>query len=186
MKVDLGRTIGILANVGVIAGIVFLGYELRQNNELLASQARSNLDDNRNSMQLNLVENAGGIADIIFKARTGEQLTEPELWRLGVRRSMLLYSYESMYRETVLGPLSENDIPVTQWAASFRGDPGMLAMWEGLKGDMDPDFAKFMDESVLPIADRLDDPLWAGRERWSPLTVNECERTTVYGLLLVC
>ncbi len=31
-KLDLGQTITILANVGVIAGIVFLGYELRQNN----------------------------------------------------------------------------------------------------------------------------------------------------------
>jgi len=30
-KIDLGQTITILANIGVIAGIVFLGYELRQN-----------------------------------------------------------------------------------------------------------------------------------------------------------
>ncbi len=34
-KLDLGQTIGILANLGVIAGIVFLGYKLRQNNLLL-------------------------------------------------------------------------------------------------------------------------------------------------------
>ena len=37
-KIDLGQAIGILANVGVIAGIVFLAVELRQNNELLATQ----------------------------------------------------------------------------------------------------------------------------------------------------
>ena len=39
-KIDLGQTITILANVGVIAGIVFLAIELRQNNELLGQQAR--------------------------------------------------------------------------------------------------------------------------------------------------
>ncbi len=41
-KIDLGQTITILANVGVIAGIVFLAVELRQNNTLMAAQARFN------------------------------------------------------------------------------------------------------------------------------------------------
>ena len=36
-KIDLGQTIGILANAGVIAGIVLLGMELRQNNELVVA-----------------------------------------------------------------------------------------------------------------------------------------------------
>ena len=39
-KLDLGQTITILANIGVIAGIVFLGLEIRQNNELMAAEAR--------------------------------------------------------------------------------------------------------------------------------------------------
>ena len=38
-KLDLGQSIGILANVGVIAGIVFLGLELRQHNELMEAEA---------------------------------------------------------------------------------------------------------------------------------------------------
>ena len=36
-KPDLGQTITIFANLGVIAGIVFLGIELQQNNELLTA-----------------------------------------------------------------------------------------------------------------------------------------------------
>ncbi len=39
-KIELGQTIAILANVGVIAGILFLAIELRQNNEALGLQAR--------------------------------------------------------------------------------------------------------------------------------------------------
>ncbi len=42
-KIDLGQTITILANVGVVAGIVFLAVELRQNNEFMAADARFNL-----------------------------------------------------------------------------------------------------------------------------------------------
>ena len=34
-KIDLGQSITMLANIGVIAGIVFLAVELQQNNELL-------------------------------------------------------------------------------------------------------------------------------------------------------
>jgi len=39
-KIELGQTITILANFGVIAGIVFLGIELQQNNDLMEAQAR--------------------------------------------------------------------------------------------------------------------------------------------------
>ena len=38
-KTDLGQTIQIFANVGVIAGIVFLAIELRQNDEQLEIQS---------------------------------------------------------------------------------------------------------------------------------------------------
>jgi hypothetical protein len=38
-KLDLGQTVGIFANVGVIAGLVFLGYEIRQNTTQIRVQA---------------------------------------------------------------------------------------------------------------------------------------------------
>ena len=41
-KIDLAQAVTILANVGVIAGIVFLGIELQQNNALLTADARRN------------------------------------------------------------------------------------------------------------------------------------------------
>lgn len=39
-KIDINQTIQILANLGVLAGIVFLGIELQQNNVLLGAQTR--------------------------------------------------------------------------------------------------------------------------------------------------
>jgi len=38
-RIDLGQTITIVANIGVIAGIVFLGYEVRQTQTAMQSQA---------------------------------------------------------------------------------------------------------------------------------------------------
>ena len=37
-KLDFAQTASLLANLGVIAGIIFLGFELGQNNDLLAAQ----------------------------------------------------------------------------------------------------------------------------------------------------
>lgn len=42
-KIDLGQTIQVLANVGVIAGIIFLAVEIRQNNRLMMAQTRSDI-----------------------------------------------------------------------------------------------------------------------------------------------
>jgi len=44
-KIDLGQTLNTLANVGVIAGIVFLAVELNQNNEFLELEARATLSE---------------------------------------------------------------------------------------------------------------------------------------------
>jgi hypothetical protein len=40
-RIDLGQAISVPANLGVIAGIVFLALELQQNNELLGAEARA-------------------------------------------------------------------------------------------------------------------------------------------------
>lgn len=37
-KIDLGQFISILANVGVISGIIFLAVEIRQNDKMMMSQ----------------------------------------------------------------------------------------------------------------------------------------------------
>jgi hypothetical protein len=44
-KIDLGQTISIVANIGVVAGIVFLGIEIRQNTQALEAEAYRELTD---------------------------------------------------------------------------------------------------------------------------------------------
>jgi len=151
-KTDLGQMVSTLANMGVIAGIVFLGLELRQNNNLLESQARSNLDDNRVASQQVLIQNSGGIADLVFKARVGEPLTPAEEWRLDIRRNSMLLSFESMHREVQTGPLEEGDLPNRLWAVSFVSDPGMHIVWSRIKGDMNADFVRYMEDDILTIS----------------------------------
>ena len=44
-KIDLGQTLGIVANVGVIAGILLLAYELNQNRQMMQAQTRNAISE---------------------------------------------------------------------------------------------------------------------------------------------
>lgn len=80
-KRDFGQAINTLANVGVIAGIVFLAVELSQNNELLEMEARTVLIQNQQDGWDRIAENPE-LVSLFIKDRNGELLTEAEEFRL--------------------------------------------------------------------------------------------------------
>ena len=97
-KIDLGQTITILANVGVIAGIVFLGVELRQNNEFMAADARFNLlSASTESYTIQAVD--PDIAAILVRDRNRELLTEVEDLRIQAYWTRLFRILEWLYFE---------------------------------------------------------------------------------------
>ncbi len=146
-NIDLSRVISIAANVGVIAGIVFLAFELRQNNELLISQARSNLVSGRATYQEYIATNAGGIADIITKVRQSE-LSDTERFQLSVHWDLVINNWASMYQEVASGPLDEADIPTGSWARALS-NPDLRKAWEVRKVDHPAEFVQFIDGLVL-------------------------------------
>jgi len=147
-KIDLGHTIQIVANVGVIAGIVFLALELRQNSEVLSYQARSSLIATKVAQQLPVITNDGGLAAAWIKDDAGEPLTAVENFQLRVMRNMTLETYAALYREVAQGLLSEADIPIRQWASTLQSRR-MREYWEVAKVDQDPSFIQFVENVVL-------------------------------------
>ena len=97
-KVDVGQSITILANLGVIAGIAFLGLELRQNNELMEAEARFNrLSLSREAF--NIQSTNGDLAAILVKAINGDELTEVERYRYTNTGMRFLSNMEWIFRE---------------------------------------------------------------------------------------
>jgi hypothetical protein len=95
---DLGKFVQTLANVGVIAGIVFLGFELRQNNELMEAEARFNrVTVSREAY--NILSTNGELAEIIVKANNNESLTEVEHYRFAMSQMRMLTNMEWIFRE---------------------------------------------------------------------------------------
>ena len=155
-NIDLGQTIAVLANLGVIAGIVFLAFELQQNNELLAAQARAVRHEFRLSDYL-LPMNNRDLASALIKHRNGDELTEYEQLLLDRSMSVNLGNFQFVYTEYQRGLIEESAISIDDWANSFDGTsllepghwPDMSDYWEATKHRFDSDFVEWMDENVV-------------------------------------
>ena len=150
-KIDLGQGITILANLGVIAGIVFLGVELAQNNDLLAAQARYNLrvqraETNRNGLNPFLLEAS-------LKYREGANLTPAERAITQLQALTMLELWEWQHAEYEAGMLESDELPVGAWRLWFHGR-GELAFpiretWERRRDILSSEFVQFMEENVV-------------------------------------
>ena len=140
-KIDLGQTVGILTNVGVIAGIILLAIELRQNNELMAAEARFN----RLSIQtasITLAVEHPDLAEFCVRSQNGGDLTAAETYRLQSYWSRLFANMHWTYLEAY------DDLPLETWRRIFRGAL-VKDHWENRKADYTPKFVKFVDENVV-------------------------------------
>jgi hypothetical protein len=74
-KIDLGQIIGIAANLGVLAGILLLVYELNQNRVMMQAQTRSAITDTGINIQLAAVGSTA-YQQVIAKVQEGADFDE--------------------------------------------------------------------------------------------------------------
>jgi hypothetical protein len=153
-KIDFGQTITILANIGVIAGIVFLAFELRQNNELLETEARRGLMLNRMDINRSWAADEN-LMQLREKAFDGEPLTRGEQIRVEADLVSLLvgmeWEYEQFRSGRVLG------VPVEGYRSIFNRFPYMKSLWPELRPRFTPEFSRFMDREVLEYVEASHD-----------------------------
>jgi hypothetical protein len=135
----------VLANVGVIAGIVFLGLELRQNNSLLRAEASYNLLQNRVGYRADIVRDAE-FAE--FWARTfalNAPSTDQLRMAMPVERTMLNLQFE--YGQYVDGNLADGEFSMAAVRNVFS-DPVARRVWEDFRNQLRPDFVEWVEENV--------------------------------------
>ena len=149
-KLDLGQTITILANAGVIAGIIFLGVELQQNNELMRAEARD-AQNVRLHEFVQQVYTVPELAEILFKVRKGEPLTEVEKIRLRGRQGRQLSGVAAQWREYREGAAESPDPSLVRRYFYEGGyySPPLHDAWEEVKTSLSPDFVQWMEENVV-------------------------------------
>lgn len=150
-KIDLGQTITVLANLGVIAGIVFLAVEIQQNNEALGVQARMERQAARRAISTRAVDNPE-LARAMRKAQQGELLTPDEAFVLEHEIMFRIINWEIVFTDVQEGLLSEQAIPLQGWRDAYhRRFPGMPAVWAQMKNTGVPtEFAEFVDAEIVP------------------------------------
>lgn len=151
MAVDLGQILAIGANVGVIAGLVFLAMEVRQNNKFLAAQARYSLRQYRSDIADSLM--LPHVIDATHKWARGEAIT-PEERSTGLMVAIKIVElWEWQYGEHAAGMLQKDELPIGAWRLWFhdRGPfPVPVREIYGMrKAVLNTDFVKFFEEHVV-------------------------------------
>ena len=147
-KIDWGKSIGILANVGVILGIVFLVVEINQNNALLAIQAES-IRDQRNYVFTDVVLQNPELIELMTKDVAA--MTEAERTRYLLMGIRLYMNFESTYDDLMDGRVEQDEAvrsirsiywrPVLNYGAPFA--------WQTYKGRAKRGFVEWMEAYVI-------------------------------------
>ena len=76
-KIDVGQTLQIVGNFGVILGILLLVYELNQNRDMTAAQIRNSIAQATAALIRDEAQNAE-VLDVSLRGIAGEPLTPLE------------------------------------------------------------------------------------------------------------
>jgi len=143
---NLNKWTTVITNIAVVAGIIFLGYELNQNNENLEAQSRFNYRDGR--AQGNL-QNAHDpiFSAIMVKSVNGDELTQTELFQLDAYFRYMFVNWEWAFDEAQrgrggLGPESVGGV--------FATFPQAVETWSRARYSYNEAFQNFIENEVLP------------------------------------
>lgn len=137
----VGETIGAIA---VVATLIYLSTQIRQNNKLLSSDSRQTLVSNDLTSLISNVENSDVFAKLVSK----ELLSAEEQLRLSFIFALDLRNREFEYFQFKNGLLDEETWLSYRKVVLINHSTGLGKKWweEIGRGIVDPEFAKQVDE----------------------------------------
>ena len=142
-----------LTNLAVIAGLIFLVLEIRQNNEMMVLEARQGISDARNDLVLTNM-NSPSLITARGKAERGEELTYEE--KQQYLRFFFIGEFFAVFRNWQDQFLSYQAGAITEshmeseaktWRQTINRAPYIQAEWQCQRGTLTPDFVAFMEAS---------------------------------------
>lgn len=159
-KIDVGQTLAILANIGVIAGIFFLAIEIRQNQASLEEQntltrlsGRDTAFEYFSHWRTLLLENPE-LFDVWYKGRDGEELTSRERRTYRGLCNQYLFMNVALYnRFSALELGGEKLAIVENTAQEFAASENSAMCWnrmnESVRNRGYSEFADLVENSIL-------------------------------------
>ena len=150
-KIDASQAISILANLGVIAGIVFLAVELSQNNDLLQSEALAARTEGKQAVIRQLVDNEI-LAGVVARAAGGEALLPEQNLVLSAFYEQILTHWQFSFLEYQASRIDLEDLDLAGWRYWINeAFPLLPEYWSTAveRGRFRQDFREFMEENVI-------------------------------------
>lgn len=149
-KIDLGQTIQIIANVGVIAGIVFLGYEMRQNTQVARQEAYSSFTQSITDVNTTLMSNSE-LAEIVARAREGARRSDfspTEQFQYDLTIVSLVRVFEGLYQSLEEGIVDESYFDTIREGTGPWSQDYFREYWPIVRQTFDPEFVEFFEERL--------------------------------------
>ena len=144
------RWFAVVANIGVIVGIIFLAYELRQNTIATDLEVASNFQNSFTEIEM-LIAGDPEFSALLIKGRTDAELSEHEKFRLTVFYGNVLRHWQNVYYQYYSDALDE-DIWLGQreyFTLVLSQDKGLVNHWTVSQSHFSPRFNAVM-QSMIP------------------------------------
>ena len=142
----LHRWLTLASNIAVLIGVVFIALEIRQNNDLMAAEARFNkVSVSREAWQA-IAEN-GDYAGLLVRSHRGEELSETDEYRVTASMMRYLVNMDWMYRELPADSPERNYMQ--QSLISSSTNPLFLRVWADRKIWFSPAFVEMVEKEIL-------------------------------------
>ena len=145
-KIDLGQSITILANLGVIAGIIFLAIEVQQNTQQLRNQSYQTWSAANTEINMTIADPE--LSALVSSGHEGsENLTKETYIAYAMFHLSMVQMAQSTHYLYLQGALDEE-----LWQAEMRRIAGVLSLtgvrqwWEaGGRTQLSPSFVSFIE-----------------------------------------
>jgi len=153
VKLDFGQAVSLLANAGVIVGIVFLAMELQQSTEVQLTQMRFNANERRTEAIEEFYRNPQ-LSSAYLKFANQQQLTPEENLILSTYAQRIFVSWDWTYGEIQRGSMEESAIANFSQIFHAYGVGGLNApllsnYWPAYEQLMSPAFRDWMERNVV-------------------------------------
>jgi hypothetical protein len=153
-KLNLGQAFSILANLGVLIGILLLAYELNQNREMMSAQARNSVAEMLVGL-LALEISDPVVADIQVRRKSGESLTAVETYRFETLEEAYWRFRENVHYQYRNGLYQEDEYLALRevWLQEIDNDEMVWAIYCGRRSRAPQAFTAEIDGAMARPCD---------------------------------
>ncbi len=147
---EFAQTVSVLANVGVVFGLIFLGIEVYQSNQMNRTEAWNNLI--RTGIDFNdaIAQNAE-LAEILAKSNNRASLTDAEKIRLEAFTAASMQRVWVDYQQINTGIISTGELKsrIPRFKALLTRFPAVKTLWDQSREGYSEGFQTFVDLCVV-------------------------------------